>query len=275
MLTNQHSGIIKMPKPKVLVLTGYGINCDEETQFAFEKAGARAERVHVNDLIETPKKLDDYQIVAFPGGFSYGDDTGSGNAMAWKIRNNLGVERFADDNKLVIGICNGFQVLVNLGLLPALDKQYGQRQTALVHNESARYLDRWVDLEFSGKSPWTKGIGTIPIPIAHGEGKFYASQEILEKINDKGLVAARYVKGEVCRYQDLPANPNGSLDDIAGITDETGRIFGLMPHPERAISFTQLPNWTLLKEQYKRAHKKVPEEESGMQIFRNGVKYFK
>lgn len=137
--------------PKVLVLTGYGINCDEETKFAFEKAGASADLIHVNDLIDNPSRLKDYQIVAFPGGFSYGDDTGSGNALAWKIRNHLGVERFVNDDKLVIGICNGFQVLVNLGLLPALDKQYGQRQAALVHNESARYYDRWVDLEFSGK----------------------------------------------------------------------------------------------------------------------------
>jgi len=263
-----------MANPKALVLTGYGINCDEETKFAFEKAGAGADLVHVNDLIETPKKLEDYQIVAFPGGFSYGDDTGSGNALAWKIRNHLGVERFADDNKLVIGICNGFQVLVNLGLLPALDKQYGQRQVALAHNESARYLDRWVDLEFSGKSPWVQGIEKMPVPIAHGEGNFYASPEVLRKINDKGLVAARYVEGEACEYQNLPANPNGSLENIAGITDETGRIFGLMPHPERAISFTHLPNWTFLREQYARAGKPMPDDADGIKIFKNGVKYF-
>ena len=150
-----------MVNPKVLVLTGYGINCDEETKFAFEKAGARADLVHINDLIETPNRLEDYQIVAFPGGFSYGDDTGSGNAFAWKIRNNLGIERFVDD-KLVIGICNGFQVLVNLGLLPALN---GQRQVALNHNDSARYNCRWVDLEFNGNSPWTNGIGRISLPI--------------------------------------------------------------------------------------------------------------
>lgn len=263
-----------MAKPNALVLTGYGINCDEETKFAFEKTGARADLVHINDLIESPKRLDDYQIVAFPGGFSYGDDTGSGNALAWKIRNNLGIERFTEDDRLVIGICNGFQVLVNLGLLPALDGKYGHRQVALNHNDSARYSDRWVDLDFNGKSPWTKGIGRISLPIAHGEGNFYASPEVLKEINARGLIAARYVDGEICKYQSLPANPNGSLENIAGITDETGKVFGLMPHPERAISFTQLPNWTFLREQYRRAGKEIPEEARGIKIFENGVKYF-
>jgi len=263
-----------MTNPKVLVLTGYGINCDDETKFAFEKAGATADLVHINDLIETPKKLESYQIVAFPGGFSYGDDTGSGNALAWKIRNNLGIERFTAGNKLIIGICNGFQVLVNLGLLHALDGQYGQRQVALNHNVSARYLDRWVDLEFKGRSHWTKDIGRISLPIAHGEGKFYADPEVLDQINRKGLVAAKYIEGEICRQQRLTTNPNGSLEDIAGITDETGRIFGLMPHPERAISFTQLPHWTFLREQYTRAGREIPKEAGGIKIFKNGVDYF-
>jgi len=264
-----------MATPKVLILSGYGINCDEETQFAFEKAGAKADLVHINDLIETPKKLDNYQIIALPGGFSYGDDTGSGNALAWKIRNNLGIERFTEDDKLVIGICNGFQDLVNLGLLPAIGGKYGKRQVALNHNDSARYLDRWVDLEFSGKSPWTNGVGKISLPMAHGEGNFYASDKVLSEINKRNLVAARYVKGEICRYQNLPANPNGSLENIAGITDETGKIFGLMPHPERAISATQLPHWTFLKEKYKRAGQEMPEEAEGILIFKNGVNYFK
>ncbi|MFH1151711.1 MAG: phosphoribosylformylglycinamidine synthase I [Nanoarchaeota archaeon] len=264
-----------MATPKALILTGYGINCDEETKFAFEKAGAKADLVHINDLIESPRKLNDYQIVAFPGGFSYGDDTGSGNALAWKIRNNLGIERFNEDNRLVIGICNGFQVLVNLGLLPALNGQYGQRQVALNHNNSARYSDRWVDLDFNGKSPWTKGIGRISLPIAHGEGNFYASPEVLDQIKRKDLVAAKYVEGEICKYQSLPTNPNGSLENIAGITDETGKIFGLMPHPERAISFTQLPHWTFLREKLLRQGKEIPEEYDGIKIFENGVKYFK
>ena len=263
-----------MVQPKVLVLTGYGINCDEETKFAFEKAGAKADLVHVNDLIESPKKLDDYQIVAFPGGFSYGDDTGSGNALALKIRNHLGVERFVD-NKLVLGICNGFQVFVNLGLVPALDGKYGERQVALVHNEFPRYNCRWVDLEFSGKSPWVSGIGKISVPVAHGEGKFYAESEVLKDINARGLVAAKYIYGEICEFQNLSYNPNGSLEDIAGITDESGRILGMMPHPERTIDFTQLPNWTLIREQYKRSGKEILRDGPGIKIFKNGVEYFK
>lgn len=263
--------------PRVLVLTGYGINCDEETRFAFEKAGAKPEIIHINDLIDGYKKLADYQILAFPGGFSYGDDTGSGNALANKIRNHLWgkLKDFVDGDNLVIGICNGFQVLVNLGLLPALDKKYGEREVALMHNDSARYLVRWVDLEFSGRSPWVKGIKRMSVPIAHGEGKFFAEQKILQELTNKGLIAAKYVKGDICAYQNLNANPNGALMDIAGITDESGRILGMMPHPERAISFTQLPNWLLLKEKLLRENKALPSEGTGLQIFLNGVNYFK
>jgi phosphoribosylformylglycinamidine synthase len=266
-----------MAKPKVLVLTGYGINCDEETQFAFDKAGARAERVHVNDIIAGDKKIKDYQIVAFPGGFSYGDDTGSGNALAGRMRNHLWeqIKGFVQKEGLVIGICNGFQVLTRLGLLPAINGKYGEQQVALVHNDNARYIDRWVDLQFSGNSPWTSGIDRMMVPIAHGEGKLYASDATLATLQEKNLIAARYVLGEACAYQTLAANPNGSLDDIAGLTDESRRIFGLMPHLERAVDFTHLPNWTLTKEKCRRAHKKMPEEGPGMQIFRNGVNYFR
>ena len=268
---------IKMAVPNVLALTGYGINCDEETKFAFEEAGAKTDIVHINDLIDGHKSLEDYQILAFPGGFSFGDDTGSGNALANRIRNNLWDEvlRFIDEDNLAIGICNGFQVMVNLGLLPALNGGYGERRVALVHNESARYIDRWVDLQFQGNSPWIKGINGISVPIAHAEGKFFAEDSTLTELREKGLIAARYVAGEICNYQSLLPNPNGSLDDIAGITDESGRLMGLMPHPERAIDLTHLPNWTLLKEQYKRAGRELPGEGQGIQIFKNGVNYFK
>lgn len=261
----------------VLVLTGYGINCDEETKFAFERAGAKADIVHVNDIIGKKKRLNDYQILAFPGGFSYGDDTGSGKALANRIRNHLWGELidFVKGDNLAIGICNGFQVMVNLGLLPALDDNYGTRQAALVHNDSARYIDRWVDLEFSGKSPWVKGIGHVNVPIAHGEGKFYADADTLKRIKDEGLVAARYFKGKVCDYQNLDANPNGSMDNIASITDRSGRLIGMMPHPERAIDFTHQPCWPYLKQKYEREGKTVPKEGPGLQIFRNGVGYFK
>ena len=262
--------------PKVLVLTGYGINCEEETRFAFATAGATAEVVHINDLIDGTRKLTDYKILAMPGGFSYGDDTGSGNAMANRIRNHLweALRQFIeDDQHLVIGICNGFQMLANLGLLPALDGAYGTRQVALLDNTQARFLNRWVDVEFSGASPWVKGLKRMSMPIAHGEGRLYAPTEVIQRLHEQHLVAARYVAGEICEYQQLESNPNGSIDAIAGLTDETGRILGLMPHPERAMHFTHRPDWTLKREQLKRAGKEIPEEGEGLAIFRNGVQY--
>ncbi len=265
-----------MAKPNALVLTGYGINCDEETKFAFERAGARGELVHINDLIDGRRRLNDYQILAFPGGFSYGDDTGAGNALANRIRNHLWdeVKAFVESGRLAIGICNGFQVMANLGLLPAIDGDYGRRRVALLHNDSARYLDRWVDLKFGDHSIWTRGLARASFPIAHGEGNFYTDARTLEVIKEKKLVAARYVNGEICRAESLPSNPNGSLDNIAAISDESGRLVGMMPHPERAIEFTQLPHWTLLKEQYRREGREIPNESFGIQIFKNGVGYF-
>jgi len=273
-----------MVKPNTLVLTGYGINCDEETRFAFERAGANAELVHINDLIDGHRKLNDYQILAFPGGFSYGDDTGAGNALANRIRNHLWdeVRGFVEEDHLAIGICNGFQVMANLGILPAIDGRYGDRQVALVQNDVPRYLDRWVDLEFQAnadsklriKSPWINGLWGMSLPIAHGEGKFYCDSKTLQEVKEKKLIAVKYVGGGVCFDQRLKVNPNGSLEDIAGITDESGRLLGMMPHPERAIDFTQLPNWTLLKEKYKREGRPIPKEGGGLNIFRNGVRYF-
>jgi len=266
-----------MTKPKVLVFSGYGLNCEEETQFAFEEAGAKAKIVHINDLIAGHEHLQNYQILAFPGGFSYGDDTGSGNAFANKIRNHLwlALKRYVEQDHLVIGICNGFQILVNLGLLPGFEKGYGQREVALVHNDSARYIVRWVDLQVENQTPWLLKLKTFSLPIAHGEGKFYAPDKALEALKKKSLIALRYIKGEICDYQSLPPNPNGSLANIAGITDETGKILGLMPHPERAIFFTQLPHWTFLKEQYQRQGKRLPAQGPGLKIFQNAVDYFK
>ncbi len=265
-----------MVKPNVLVLTGYGINCDEETQYAFEKAGAKANIVHINDIIDRKKKIGDYQIFMLPGGFSYGDDLRAGVALANRIRNNLWEElrEFIAQDKLVLGICNGFQVLTNLGLLPALNEKYGSRQAALLHNTSARYIDRWVDIRFENSGPWTTGIRTMRAPIAHGEGRFYSEPVALRRLNEKNMICARYVYGEMCEHFSLPANPNGSIEDIAGITDESQRILGLMPHPERAIDFTHLPNWTLIKETYRRKGRELPLEGDGLQLFKNGVRYF-
>lgn len=265
-----------MIKPKVLVFSGYGLNCEEETKYAFELVDAKADIIHINNLIDGTKKLNEYQILAFPGGFSYGDDTGSGNAYAQKIRNHLWEEiaNFIKKDHLVIGICNGFQILVNLGLLPALNKKYGLPEVALVHNDSARYTVRWVDLKVENKTPWLVGIKKLSLPIAHGEGKFYAPKKVLNQLIKKDLIALKYIKGEICEFQNLPKNPNGALKNIAGITDETGRILGLMPHPERAISFTQLPHWTYLKEKYLREDKPLPTVGPGFPIFQNAVNYF-
>jgi len=254
-------------KPSVLVLSGYGINCEEETAYGFNLAGGKAKIVHINDLISGLQKLKNFQILAFPGGFSYGDDTGSGKAFANRLRNHLWekVQTFIKKDRLVIGICNGFQIMVNLGLLPG----------ALTHNDTARYLDRWVDLKVKNKSPWLRGISNISLPIAHGEGRFYAPASVLKTLNQKKLIALDYFEGDMCRYQNLKPNPNGSVKNIAGITDETGKLLGLMPHPERAIFFTQLPNWPLIKESYKRTNRKIPSQGQGLQIFKNAVKYFK
>jgi phosphoribosylformylglycinamidine synthase I len=265
-----------MARPKVLVLTGYGINCEEETKFSFQMAGADADIGHINDLIAGHNSLEDYHILVFPGGFSYGDDTGSGNAFAHRVMNHLWekVVSFVQKDHLVIGICNGFQIMVHLGLLPALGSPCGHRQVALTYNKSARYLARWVDLEVRNSSPWLAGIKRLSLPIAHGEGKFYAPGEVLRKLEEKGLIALKYVAGEMCAYQNLEPNPNGSLEDIAGITDESGRLLGMMPHPERAVRFTHLPHWTWLREKYKREGQKIPEHGPGLKIFENGVRYF-
>jgi len=264
-----------MATPRAIILSGYGINCEEETAHAFQLAGAGVDIVHINDLIDGRDSLAGYQILAFPGGFSYGDDTGSGNAFAHRVRNYLWeqVLAFIERDRLAIGICNGFQMMINLGLLPAVGG-YGHRQAALIHNASARYLCRWVDLRVHGEGPWLQGLDGLSLPIAHGEGQFYAPDEILGAIQRDDLMALTYADGEICRHLGLEPNPNGSLADIAGITDPSGRLLGLMPHPERAVAFTQLPRWTWLKEQYRRREQKIPEQGPGLRIFQNAVRYF-
>lgn len=265
-----------MAKPRMIVLAGYGLNCEEDTQFAFEQAGGAADIVHINDLIAAPERLAKYQAMALPGGFSFGDDTGSGNAYAARLRHHLSgpVRTFVEQKHLVIGICNGFQILSHLGLAPALNHDYTRRAVALTSNDNARYTARWVDLRVEHESPWLAGLKKLSLPIAHGEGKLFADDAVLQELNAKKLVALRYVRGEMCDYQDLPANPNGAAEDIAGITDESGRVLGLMPHPERAVAFTQLPNWPLTSQKLRRAGKPLPQDGPGLALFRNAVRYF-
>jgi phosphoribosylformylglycinamidine synthase I len=255
-----------MKKPHVIIFSGYGLNTEDETKAVFEAVGATADIVHLNDVIASPKLLDKAQIAVFPGGFSYGDDTGSGKAYGNRLKQHLGkaLEKFLARDTLLIGICNGFQIITNAGILPG----------ALVQNEFPRYNARWVDLEVVGESPWLKGITHLSVPIAHGEGRYVAPQETLAKLKAEGGIALKYVAGETAKHFDMPANPNGSTENIAGITGYGGRVLGLMPHPERAVRFTQLPHWTWLKEEYVRNGQPLPQDGPGLQIFKNAVEYF-
>ncbi len=262
-------------KPKVIVLTGYGINCDEEMKFAFELAGATAEIVHIRDLIDKKKRLVNYNILAFPGGFSFGDDTGSGKGFANLLKANLieELKEFTKKDTLIIGVCNGFQIMCYLGLIPAVNNDVVE--ASLEHNKSAKYIDRWVDLKINNSSPWLKGIDSLSLPIAHGEGRFYTTSEILKKIKENKQIALTYTEGEMCESEGLEMNPNGSLEDIAGITDVSGRFIGMMPHPERALFFTNRPDWSLLKEKYLRKGEEIPKYTKALDIFKNAVDYFK
>jgi len=269
-----------MATPKIIALTGYGINCDEETKFALDYAGGNADVIHVNDLIDNPKQMQEYQMFIFPGGFSYGDDTGSGKALANKIINNLmdDIKKFVERDTLMLGICNGFQVMTNLGLVPALDGFTGEATVALQHNKTFKYQCRWVDLKVNEKSPsvFTKGISSLHIPVAHGEGNFYAKPTVIEKIESNNLVSMRYAKSDLnLANGEFPYNPNGSINDIASVCDPTGRIMGMMPHPERGMFFSQRDDSFYLKEKYAREGKPIPEESDGIKIFKNAVDYFK
>lgn len=248
-------------------MSGYGLNCEEETKFAFESAGGKADIVHINDLIENPKILEAYNILAFPGGFSYGDDTGSGKAFANKFKNHLqkDLDAFIARDTLTIGICNGFQIITNLGLVPG----------ALAHNASAMYIDRWVDMEVVGSSPWLKGIKKISLPIAHGEGRYIIDEKEYKKMMKNKQIAFKYTKGEMCEFQNLKANPNGAMHDVAGVLSENGKVLGMMPHPERAMFFHHRPDFQLKKEIVKRKKQKLPEEGLGILLFKNAINYFK
>ncbi len=251
---------MKNKKPKIIILSGYGLNCEEETKFAFETAGGIADIVHINDLIAKTKMLKEYQIMVFPGGFSYGDDTGSGKAYANKFKNHLSKElaEFLSRDTLLIGICNGFQIITNLGIVPG----------ALTYNKYGKFMDRWIDLETKNStSPWLKGITKVSIPITHGEGRYITKTKDYEILKKNKQIAFVYSKGEICKFQNLEHNPNGSEHDIAGVLAYNGRVLGMMPHPEKAIFTHQNPMW------YK--NKKVSKEGGGLQIFKNGVNYFK
>ena len=270
-------------KPKTLVLRTAGTNCDGETVHAFELAGATAERVHLNRLLANPRLMDDYQLLALPGGFSYGDDIAAGRILANQIVNHLrdAFQRFVEAGKPVIGICNGFQVLVKTDLLPgAIGGRTGQTAT-LTHNDCGRFIDRWVHLApRSRKCVWTAGIDqTVELPIAHGEGKFVPADESVRKaLWDNDQVALVYARPDGAAADgQAPYNPNGSVDDIAGVCDETGLVLGLMPHPERYVSPLQHPAWTRLAASKigvaSTAAGGLAQAGQGLKLFDNAVKH--
>ena len=275
-----------MTQIKALVLTGYGLNCDYETDFSLKSAGADSHRLHINELISGKKdgvqiRLSDYQILVFGGGFSWADDHGAGVLMASKLKHHLGedIEKFIQDGNLIIGICNGFQCLVNLGLLPGFGGRYRERRVALTYNDSGNFIDTWVRLKVNPEAPsvFTKGLSDLEFPVRHGEGKFYASDETIDQLFENNQVVLQYAdengKEADCAW---PYNPNGSLRDIAGICDPTGRVFGLMPHPEAFNHFTNHPDWTRKKQALARqGDGPLHEGGEGINIFRNAVNYFK
>jgi phosphoribosylformylglycinamidine synthase I len=266
------------PRPKALVLYGYGLNCDYETQFALNRAGAEAVRLHANDLISGEAILWDYHLLAIPGGFSWGDDHGAGVILALRLKLALGLAlaEFIKAGRLVLGICNGFQVLVNLGLLPGFPGRYGERLTALIPNDCGNFRDDWVHLKaLPSPSVFTQDLDLLELPIRHGEGKFYAPPEVLKELKDRGQIALKYATADGKEAGGrFPANPNGSLLDIAGICDATGRVLGLMPHPEAHITSTQHPTWTREKENWRRRGEPYPEHEgAGLTLFQNAVHY--
>lgn len=255
-----------MVKPKVLVLRAPGANCDQETEFAFEQAGAAPQRLHINRLREHPALLHDYQILVIPGGFTYGDDVGAGKILASQLSHYLGdmLRKFRDEEKLILGICNGFQTLLKAGLILPADEE-GPVAT-LTSNVSGKFEDRWVTLKARPeKCPFLMGYDMMRLPVAHGEGNFICRESwILKGLEQTGQLVLKYVD-EKGQPGDFPINPNGSQADVAGVCDVTGRVLGLMPHPERHVLPTQHPQWT---------RRGLAAEGEGLRLFRNAVAYF-
>jgi phosphoribosylformylglycinamidine synthase I len=266
---------------KSIVITGNGTNCEMETAHACRLAGSdEVDIVHISELLHGEKRLDDYHFLNLAGGFLDGDDLGSAKAGANRIL-NAKIEdengrlydqfiKFINDGKLILGVCNGFQLMVKLGLLPGFDEDYLDQPTTVTFNDSGRFEDRWVYLKINEKSPcvFTKEIKWIYLPIRHGEGKFMTkNKDILDRLHKDNLIVTQYSNED---YEDVsmnyPWNPNGSIDGIAGICNETGRLFGLMPHPEAYLHYTNHPRWT---------REKLPEEGMGLSIFKNAIDFIR
>jgi len=252
-------------QPRAIVLRAPGTNCDEETVAAWELAGARPETWHIGRLLEEPHALDQFQILTIPGGFSYGDDLGAGRILATRLGHALGdaLRRFHDRGGLILGVCNGFQVLVRCGLLPG---GKADCHATLAHNDSGRFEARWIKLlPRPGLSPFVSFDEPIELPVAHGEGKFLvADREMMGSLDAAGQIVLKYADERNQPTLDYPANPNGSILAAAGVCDPTGRIFGLMPHPERFVRAIDHPRWT-------RMGKDLPAEGQGIRVFQGAV----
>jgi phosphoribosylformylglycinamidine synthase subunit PurQ / glutaminase len=266
---------------KAIVLTGYGTNCEMEMAHACRLGGAdHVDIVHMSELTMGKYSLDQYHFLNLPGGFLDGDDLGAGQAGAhrWKYatvktsgeRLQEQLLRFIGNGKLILGVCNGFQLMVKTGLLPGFDHDYSTRGLRLTHNDSGHFEDRWVSLTVDGRSPcvFTKGIDTLYLPVRHGEGKFVARDEsTMARVEAANLVALRYINPATGQATEkYPENPNGSPAGIAGICDPSGRLFGLMPHPEAFLHRTNHPRWT---------REELPEEGQGVALFRNAVEFIR
>jgi len=252
-------------KPKVLLIRTAGTNCDKETEFAFNQAGGEVDNIHIETLKQKPSLVLKYQIICIPGGFSYGDVISAGKILAFEIKRFLAenLHEFMEKRDgLILGICNGFQVLIKSGILPYRD--YNQK-FSLVSNDSGRFEDRWIYLKVEGNSIWLKNLPEIiTLPVAHAEGKFTGTEDDIMTLEENRQVSLRYVSPEG-KEPEYPYNPNGSINNIAGITDPTGKILGLMPHPERFIFSHQAPDWLYKKDI-------LP---YGRIIFNTAIEYFK
>lgn len=263
-------------KVKVAIFTGYGINSDNELAAAFRRTGATVDMVHITDLLNGKAKLEDYQIVAFPGGFSFSDYIASGKVLAEMMKGKLqdDFEVYINEGKLGIGICNGFQALVKWGILPGFDGKYGEQTVTLRYNDSGRFEDRWVHLKFEpGSSIFTEGIDKMYTVVRHGEGKFVADEETLGRLVAQNQIVARYVDEDSRPANGkYPINPNGSMDDIAAVSNEPGTWMGEMPHPEATKMPWNNTDFTRKKDKLRRGGKKMPREEEN-KIFMNPVEY--
>lgn len=265
-----------MAEPRVLILRAPGTNCDVETAYAFEVAGAQVQRLHVNRILSQPGLLKEFQVLCLPGGFSYGDDVAAGRILGNQIRHHLRDRlcEFRDDGKLILGICNGFQVLMNSEVLldvAASGTDTHSTPATLTWNDSGKFEDRWVNLQVAGdKSVFLQGIESMYLPIAHAEGKFVARDEgQLSSLDEAGCLVLRYVRGPASGSNGTvpyPLNPNGSQRNVAGLSDSTGRVLGMMPHPERHIDPTQHPRWT---------RGDANDVGDGLAVFANAVEYFR